>query len=266
MDDTAAVRLIYHDVVTFASRDSVGFPGPQAAMYKLTPDRFERHLDALATITAAHPSRFGTRLTFDDGGASALWVATALERYGWKGSFFIVTSRIGTKGFLEAGAVQELATRGHVVGSHTETHPTYLARLDDAVIAREWRRSRDTLETLLGAAPEAAAVPGGSVSAAVVREASRAGFKRLYTSTPRIRPAQVDGMTVLGRFSIWADDPPALAAAIAARRVTVLARRRVSWEAKTAAKRVSPRRYEAVRSVVARRRSASARNDINRSV
>ncbi len=262
------VTLIYHDVVTPSERDAVGFPGPAAGLYKLTPDRFEAHLGAIAEVAGRSGSegRARVKLTFDDGGASATWIASALERHGLRGTFFVVTSRIGTAGFVDPDGVRELAARGHEVGSHTDSHPAYMRRLERSAVAEEWSRSRAALERILGSPPSCAAVPGGSVSGVVVEEAARAGYERLYTSTPRLVSRRAHGMTVIGRFSIWANDPPALAAAIAGRRREVLARRWLGWQVKSAAKRVSPARYEAARRVIAARRSAAVKNDNNRAV
>jgi hypothetical protein len=39
--------LLYHDVVRMEERDAVGFPGPAAGRYKLTPEAFAAHLDAI---------------------------------------------------------------------------------------------------------------------------------------------------------------------------------------------------------------------------
>lgn len=36
---------------------------------------------------------------FDDGGASALLAAMALERHGWRGHFFVVSDLVGKPGF-----------------------------------------------------------------------------------------------------------------------------------------------------------------------
>src|SRR5919106_642654 len=138
------VALIYHDVVSGSEADTVGFPGPTAARYKLEPAQFEAHLAALATAGAevglvasgAHPA---VALTFDDGGASATSIAEALEARGWRGHFFVTTGMIGGPGFLSREGVRELALRGHVVGSHSHSHPTYMARLPSEEIAREWR-------------------------------------------------------------------------------------------------------------------------------
>ncbi len=125
-------------------------------------------------------------LTFDDGGVSALAIASALEARGWLGTFFVVTSRIGTPGFLDADEIRELSARGHEIGSHSHTHPSYMARRDTAAVGWEWRTSAESLAATLGAPPASAAVPGGSTSPAVVEQAAAAGYTRLFTSTPRM--------------------------------------------------------------------------------
>ena len=127
-------------------------------------------------------------LTFDDGGASATEIALGLERHGWRGHFFATTSRIGSPGFLEKEELVELARRGHVIGSHSHTHPTYMGRLDQRSIDREWTASRALLAEILGEAPEIASVPGGFVTPVVIDSAYRAGYRILLTSEPRSRP------------------------------------------------------------------------------
>ena len=261
--------LIYHDVANRQELDTVGFPGPVANVYKLDRDRFRAHLEAIASAglrcgLVAGDAR--TMLTFDDGGASSPWIATELERHGWRGTFFVITSRIGTAGFMNAADVRELVDRGHAIGSHSHTHPAYMARLDPGVLADEWRTSRDRLAELLGVAPLTAAVPGGSVSAAVTSAAAAAGYEHLFTSTPRARAHTSAGLTVYGRNTIWARDPPELAAALARGDRAPRARRWLSWQTKSAAKRLSPGAYESVRRAHAGRRSAATRNDANRAV
>jgi peptidoglycan/xylan/chitin deacetylase (PgdA/CDA1 family) len=122
-----SVGLIYHDIASAQELDVHGFPGPLAARYKLSPEQFEAHLDAIAAtgVTVAPFTAGGqAAITFDDGGSSALHAAAALEARGWRGSFFITTGRIDTPGFLSTDQVRELAQRGHEVGSHSRTHPT----------------------------------------------------------------------------------------------------------------------------------------------
>ena len=244
------VALIYHDVVTAPRQDECGFPGPVAARYKLEPERFEAHLDAIAA-TRVTVGLIGdgsqTALTFDDGGASALHAAEALERRGWRGHFFITTGQLGMPGFLSAAQVRDLADRGHRIGSHSVTHPTYMGELSGAELADEWRSSRAALSEILGAEPDSAAVPGGFLSPAVIDEAAKAGYGLLATSQPTVKPDTHKGMRVQGRFTIWSTTVPSRAAAYARGDRLALASLWLAWQAKSAPKRVSPKAYEALR-------------------
>jgi len=60
---------------------------------------------------------------FDDGGTSAVSIGDALAVRGWKGHFFIVTGLIGSRTFLTGAEIRYLHSCGHVVGSHSDTHP-----------------------------------------------------------------------------------------------------------------------------------------------
>jgi peptidoglycan/xylan/chitin deacetylase (PgdA/CDA1 family) len=248
------LSLIYHDVAPREQRDSAGFPGPVAGVYKLEPAHFSAHLAAIAATgveTGVDPARSDAMLTFDDGGASSMWIADELERHRMRGAFFIVTERLGTPGFIDAGQVRELSRRGHLIGSHSHSHPSFMGRLDAGTLGREWTESRETLAGLLGAPPQTAAVPGGSVSPAVLEQAARAGYRYIFTSTPRARTQVRHGAEIIGRYTMWAADPPALAAAVVQGHGLPRLRRLVSWQVKSAAKRVSPRLYESARAAKA---------------
>src|SRR5262249_24992447 len=138
-----ARSIMYHDVVENGDFASSGFPGEGAHVYKLRREDFERHLEAIGQREVM--------LTFDDGGASFLHpIADLLEARERRGYFFITTDRIGTAGFLSADEVRELHRRGHVVGSHSASHPTRMAALSRAELDREWRVSLARLGEMLG--------------------------------------------------------------------------------------------------------------------
>jgi peptidoglycan/xylan/chitin deacetylase (PgdA/CDA1 family) len=252
--------LMYHDIATPAEREQIGFPGPLAARYKLEPAAFEAHLDALtATGLTAAPLRFGetpapapaVSITFDDGGASAPAAALALERRGWRGQFFITTSRIDTPGFATSQELRELARRGHELGSHSHTHPTYMGRLSRAELDEEWTRSRTLLGELLGSPPRTASVPGGFLSEQVIASAAAAGYELLFTSEPTARVAE-RGLIVRGRYTIWASTPARVAAAYARGERLACGRLWLEWNAKKLAKTASPAVYQRLRRVRAR--------------
>ena len=245
--------LIYHDVVPAGERRHFGFPSATAGRYKLTPDDFDAHLNAIAStglsvgLIGSNPS---VSLTFDDGGASALEAATLLEQRGWNGHFFITTSHVGTRGFLDLDGIRELVARGHDVGSHSHTHPTYMGALTRTEIAREWRQSREILGDIIGSAPTSAAVPGGFLSSDVIEEAARAGYELLMTSTPTVKRKYLGAMLVHGRFTVWATTSPRRIGAYARAEPWARLTMRLGWEAKSASKRLSPDAYEAFRRLV----------------
>jgi peptidoglycan/xylan/chitin deacetylase (PgdA/CDA1 family) len=246
--------LIYHDIAAPGERDSVGFPGAVAGRYKLAPDDFEAHLDAIEGVSLWDPrgGAAAAALTFDDGGASALRAADGLEKRGWRGHFFVTTARIGTSGFLDAAGVRELASRGHAVGGHSHTHPTYFGKLSRSEQLGEWRRSRDILGELLGEPPPGASVPGGFFGPVVAETAAEAGYEWLMTSEPESRVRSEWGIPVIGRYTIWASTPASRAAAYARGARLPRARLWLEWNAKQRAKRLSPRAFEAARKLRAR--------------
>ena len=250
--------LMYHDIAVRAQRDKVGFSGPLAARYKLEPDFFEAHLDALKVTGLALAADGIAReepqvlLTFDDGGSSAMLIADALERRGWRGHFFVTTGRIASPGFLTAEQIRELAARGHGVGSHSDTHPTYMGRLSRSELDREWRVSRHALGELLASAPASASVPGGFLSRELIAAAAAAGYERLFTSEPTARVRHAE-LAVHGRYTIWSSTPPGVAAAYASGRPLPCLRLWLEWNAKKLAKTTSPAAYQALRRVRARR-------------
>lgn len=252
--------LTYHDIAPRQERDAVGFPGALAGRYKLEPVAFEAHLDALAaTGLEVGPLDAGgsppqVALTFDDGGSSALLAAEALERHGWRGQFFVTTGRIGTPGFLSAEELRELARRGHLIGSHSHTHPTYMGRLTREQLDREWSDSRDAIAEILGAPPRTASVPGGYLSRAVIDSAAAAGYGLLFTSEPTARVAlgaraADEGLAVRGRYTIWSTTPARVAAAYARGERLACGRLWLEWNAKKLAKSASPSVYDALRRI-----------------
>jgi peptidoglycan/xylan/chitin deacetylase (PgdA/CDA1 family) len=197
----------YHDVTDVPTES--GFQRNGAVPFKLGTSRFGEHLDRIAAtsltpalvteVDLAGPGRH-LLLTFDDGGKSALRIGEELSRRGWRAHFFISTGLIGRRTFLDAGEIRHLRSCGHLVGSHSHTHPDIYRELDWERMVVEWRQSSDLLAQLLGEPCIAGAVPGGEISKAVLRSAGTAGLRFLFTSEPWLRPRIIGGCWVLGRF------------------------------------------------------------------
>lgn len=237
--------LMYHDVVLPGQADASGFPGGSAAHYKLDVAEFDAHLAALAdsglhfvavTDATADNAR-GCLLTFDDGGASAVAIAAALTRHGMVGHFLVTTAQIGQPGFVTADDVRRLHAGGHLIGSHSHTHPAEISQLDGTALAAEWTRSIGLLTALLGTPVTVASVPGGFYSPQVARAAASAGIRYLFTSEPTVRTQRVDGCLVLGRYTLWRGMPPQRAVALASGTGTTRERQWLAWNLKKPLKR-----------------------------
>ncbi len=205
----------YHEVTDDPT--SSGFQRPGALPYKLTERMFARHVAAIAAgprapelvaeIDLGRPGRHLV-LTFDDGGKSALRIGEELVRQGWQGHFFIITSQVGQRAFLDAAEIRQLRQCGHLIGSHSCTHPNVFRELPYDRMLEEWRVSRDRLAQLLGESCIAASVPGGDISARVLRSADEAGMQYLFTSEPTVTPRRTGGCWILGRFVPKIDTSP----------------------------------------------------------
>jgi peptidoglycan/xylan/chitin deacetylase (PgdA/CDA1 family) len=211
----------YHDVTDDPS-DS-GFQRPAAMRYKLARAAFARQLDAVGAAGAprlvgdldlAAPGHHRL-LTFDDGGQSAVTAADELARRGWRGHFFLITRLIGSRRFVTVQELRYLRSCGHLVGSHSHTHPDIFRDQPVARMDEEWRVSGDILAQLLGEPCVAASVPGGDISRAVLRSAASAGFRYVFTSEPWLHPRRVAACWVLGRYCPTTATTPEQVAALA---------------------------------------------------
>jgi peptidoglycan/xylan/chitin deacetylase (PgdA/CDA1 family) len=197
-----AISLLFHDVYERDPLES-GFTSDAAHRYKLPLAVFDAHLDAIDSVNGLSPL-----ITVDDGGVSYYTiVADRLESRGWRGHCFVSTDQIGGRGFLDAAQIRELHGRGHVIGSHSASHPTRFSACSAERMRQEWMTSRRTLEDILGHEVTGASVPGGYYSTAVARSASDAGLRLLFNSEPVTAVRHEGGCSVAGRFTIRRGDP-----------------------------------------------------------
>jgi len=244
---------MYHDVVEAGDMEVSGFHGPDAARYKISRDRFKEHLDRLAAagvsmgMLSLDGRGAGAVLTFDDGGSASMVAAEELERRGWRGHFFVTTGRIGTPEFLGEDQLRELAARGHVIGSHSHSHPARMGDLEPKRLIEEWSLSRDELERILGEPPGMASVPGGHLSEAVVRAAARTGYRLLLTSEPSTRLRHSGDLAVLGRYAVLSSTSPGRVIGFARGAAWSCTSQRAAWRVKSFVKRRSPAAFDAAR-------------------
>jgi peptidoglycan/xylan/chitin deacetylase (PgdA/CDA1 family) len=238
---------MYHDVVAPGREDASGFPGRDANSYKVTVDRFCAHLDA---ILERRPAAGAPLFTFDDGGSAAQAAADQLESRGLRGHFFVTANYIGAPGFVNAAAIRDLDRRGHVVGSHSCSHPLRIGHCSIEQLHDEWMRSRDVISGLLGRPITFASVPGGDFQPPVAEAAAAAGFTDLFTSepTPVSRPAFA--LTLHGRFTVRSWTRASTAAALAGGDYLPRVRQALAWNVKKLGKQLGGERYLRVRQLV----------------
>jgi peptidoglycan/xylan/chitin deacetylase (PgdA/CDA1 family) len=246
------ISLLLHDVYVRDPAES-GFPGAAADRYKMPLPEFDAALSVLhrvrhgptVLVTGLDRGELdgtpadGFAFTVDDGGESYYTLmADRLEEHGWRGHCFVSTDMIGRPGFLGPRQIAELDRRGHVVGSHSATHPTRFSAIPRARMLEEWRRSRQDLEDVLGREVRVASLPGGYYSRTVAIAAREAGLNVLFTSEPTLRARDVGGCLVVGRLGVRPGRGAAAVAALAVASAPVLWREWAVWTAKKAIKPV----------------------------
>ena len=194
------------------------------------------------------------RLRFPAGGARATPPAGARAARGWIGHFFVSTDRLGTAGFLDADQVRALAESGHVIGSHSCSHPPRISSLPRERLLAEWRESVEVLEGIVGSPVTVASVPGGYYGRAVARAAAECGIRGLLTSEPGAAARSIDGCVILGRYSIQRGTPARTAAALASGALGPRLLQLAHWNSKKLLKRLTGDAYPAVRRAVLNRR------------
>lgn len=242
-----AVSLLFHDVYVSDPVES-GFASEAANRYKVSLADFDALLSELrqartdapilATEIAATTAGDPFLLTADDGGMSYYtWMADRLEDRGWFGHCFVSTDFIGRRGFLDVSHLRELDRRGHLIGSHSASHPPRFSALPFDRMVAEWAHSRRVLEDVLGRPVDTGSVPGGYFSAAVARAAHEAGIRVLFTSEPVRRISSTEeGLVMVGRFTIRRGDPPDTAARLAGASPWARSAQWISWNAKALVK------------------------------
>ena len=257
------LSLLWHDVYLRHPSES-GFTGPGADRYKFPAKVFDRQLEALARVRADSPilvdelDGYAGRevpfaVTVDDGGLSYYSiVAERLESRGWRGHCMVTTDCIGRPGFLDGYRIRELRRRGHLIGTHSVSHPQRFDTLPLDRLIREWSRSRKSLEDILGEAVSVGSVPGGCFSARVALAAREAGLRLLFTSEPQIRLRRLAGVATAGRFALRRGCDPEVAARLARRDRAALFREWAAWNGKKLLKNLLGSAYPRVTACIGR--------------
>jgi len=256
---------MYHDVINQGNPDESGFTGKGPANYKYSFEEFSNHLNFISKSLKSKPSiasdlKNNTSkpylITFDDVGLSAFTViAPLLDSLGWKGHFFISTDFIDKPGFMKNEQIKELHQRGHIIGSHSCSHPKIFSKLSTPEMNYEWSKSIDVLSGIINQSVELASVPGGFYSKKVGLSAAQNGIKILFTSEPHQRYYYLLDCLIVGRYTMFVSKTAEFAGKIASGDLLTCFGEYAYWNIKKLAKNLAGEYYLKFRNFVIERRS-----------
>jgi len=202
--------LCYHQLRDFKPTD-----GPVGKNYIVPVANFKAQMKLLAdsgchtilpdqlydylTTGKALPAK-PVMITFDDTRLDQYTVGLPeLNKYGFKGVFFIMTVSLGRPGYMTKEEVKQLSDQGHVIGSHTWDHHNvkqYVAADWETQIAKPSKQ----LETITGKPVEYFAYPFGLWNKEAISNLKRYHFKSVFQlADPRDKQ---DPLYTIRRFII----------------------------------------------------------------
>jgi peptidoglycan/xylan/chitin deacetylase (PgdA/CDA1 family) len=137
----------------------------------ILPDQLHAYLTTGASLPAKP-----VMLTFDDNVLDQYTVALPeLEKYGFKGVFFIMTVTMGRPGYMSRSQIKELADAGHVIGSHTYDHHN-VKKYQGPDWVKQVDKPSKQLEEIIGQPVRYFAYPFGLWNKEAIPELQKRGF------------------------------------------------------------------------------------------
>ncbi len=214
--------LCYHQIRDWRVTDS-----KQARDYIVPVAAFEAQIKMLAdsgyhSISADQLNNYlvyGTALpekpvmlTFDDTDLPQYTIAKpVMEKYGYKGLFFIMTVSLGRPNYMSKDQVKQLSDAGHEIGSHTWDHKN-IKKFTDTDWAIQIDKPTKTLEGITGKPVKYFAYPFGLWNAAAIPQLKKHGFVAAYQLSEKrdendpmytIRRMIVPGAWTAGNLKAW---------------------------------------------------------------
>ena len=182
--------LCYHRLRDYRASD-----GPGAKTYIVPAAVFQRQIKMLAdsgyhTIT---PDEYYAYLTsgvslpekpvmisFDDTSEEQFTVGAAeLDKYDFKGVFFIMTISIGRPGYMSTEQLKDLSAKGHVIASHTTDHHN-VKKYAGADWDFQLAKPKHKLESIIGKPVEYFAYPFGEWNETAIPELKKRNYKAAF--------------------------------------------------------------------------------------
>lgn len=143
--------------------------------HTISPDELMAYL----TTNAPLPPK-PIMLTFDDTNLTQYEVAAPeLEKYGFKGTFFIMTVSLGRPRYMNKAQVKDLSDRGHTIGNHTWDHQN-VKKYEANDWPQQVNKPKKTLEEITGKAVEYFAYPFGLWNTQAIPELKDRGMKAAF--------------------------------------------------------------------------------------
>lgn len=182
--------LCYHRIRDYRSTDGQGsktyiVPG---AVYKqqikmlsdsgyhtITPDQYHEYL----TLGGKLPEK-PVMISFDDTSEEQFTVGAAeLNKYGFKGVFFIMTISIGRPGYMSTEQLKTLSDNGHIIASHTTDHHN-VKKYTGADWDFQLAKPKHKLESIIGKPVEYFAYPFGEWNETAIPELKKRNYKAAF--------------------------------------------------------------------------------------
>jgi peptidoglycan/xylan/chitin deacetylase (PgdA/CDA1 family) len=181
--------LCYHHIrnIQMASKANMGYEVSISAFqqqmkalhdngyHTITPDQYYDYL----TKGSPLPDK-PVMITFDDTDEEQYTIGkTELDKYGFKGVYFIMTVSINRPHYMSATQIRQLSEEGHTIASHTWNHsqvPKYKG--DDWNIQLDQPQKK--LEEITGKKVEYFAYPYGLWNEAAIPELKKRGYKMAF--------------------------------------------------------------------------------------
>lgn len=184
--------LTYHEIL----------PEPSRYAYAVARGAFQEHLCFLADLRTKGQTPASV-ITFDDGHVSHHeYGMPLLEENHFRGIFFVTAGWIQARpSYMSWAQLAELVAHGHEVQSHSWSH-RLLTGCSPNELTYELTRSKEVLEQKLGQEVDAISMPGGRWNRRVAMACAAAGYKRIYTSDPWLKPVRKHGALHIGRSMV----------------------------------------------------------------
>ncbi|MDD3324192.1 MAG: polysaccharide deacetylase family protein [Sulfurospirillaceae bacterium] len=199
--------LIYHAIGSKLAHDSYGI--------SITKERFLEHMQFLKeqyTIIALdehYEDKLDTNtlcITFDDGYKDNLYALEVCQMYGIPFTLYITTGTIGQKDYLNAQDIRLFAKSSIcTLGTHGATH-TRLAMLSYEKQEDELRKSKQTLEDIIGKKVLHVSYPHGSYNADTIDLIGKIGYNIASSSHIGFNTKENVDLRRLKRIEIIASD------------------------------------------------------------